>query len=143
MRRDKKKCRINLGLESAVQFQEAIMALQWLCYSTRPLQLFEIREFLAIVPGHEGGFCPDDYLPDPFDIMLVRSSLISCDEIGSGRDDASNSSPSDSDPEQDSMAASLLMQVRLAPFSAQGYLRSDRCRLQSDLQTLACHTIRD
>jgi hypothetical protein len=127
--------RILLGLESTGQLHDAVTALRWLCYSTHPLQLLEIRDVLAIMTGNDGGFYPEDRLPDPFDIMVVCSSLISCAEDRSGNDHAIDSGSSSNKPHDGSVGADRVMRVRLAHFSVQEYLLSDRCRLRSDFQT--------
>ena len=68
--------RILQGLESAGQRQDAITALKWLYFSNRPLYLSEMIEVLAIECGESGGFCPDERLPDPADIMVVCSTRL-------------------------------------------------------------------
>ena len=103
--------RILQGIESAGHRQDAITALRWLCFSETPLLLSQIIEVLAIENGDSGGFCPDERLPEPTDIMVICSSLISCSKN----------------------------QVRLAHFSVKEYLLSDRCLWTFDLQTLTCH----
>ena len=110
--------RIIQGIESAGQRQDAITALRWLCFSNVPLNLSQIIEVLAIENGDSGGFCPDERLPDPADIMVICSSLISCSDI-----DEEAYEP----------------RIRLAHFSVKEYLMSDRCRLTSDFQTPICH----
>ena len=110
--------RILQGIESAGQLQDAIKALRWLCFSDVPLRLSEIVEVLAIENGDSGGFCPDERLPDPADIIKICSSLIKCSKV---------------DGEEDSA-----IQVRLAHFSVKEYLLSDRCRLAFDFQAPTC-----
>jgi hypothetical protein len=133
--------RILRGLESADQLEYAITALQWLCYSTRPLQLLEIRDVLAIITGDGGGFFSENRLPDPADIMVVCSSLIRCNEIGSRSDDVSDSGWSDINSEIDNTKASRSIQVRLAHFSVQEYLLSNRCALRPHFQAQTCHMV--
>ena len=70
--------RILQGLETRTDFDDTVTALQWLCYSHRPLTFLELREELAIETGEHGGFLPDDRLRGPADIMELCSSLISC-----------------------------------------------------------------
>ena len=110
--------RILQGIESAGQRQDAITALRWLCFSNVPLRLSQIIEVLAIENGDNGGFNPDERLPDPADIMVICSSLISCSDIDEGACEP---------------------RIRLAHFSVKEYLTSDRCRLTSDFQTPICH----
>ncbi len=110
--------RILLGIKSAGQRQDAITVLRWLCFSDVPLHLSEIIEVLAIENGDSGGFCPDERLPDPADIMVICSSLISCSKIDK---EACNT------------------RIRLIHFSVKEYLLSDRCPLTLDFQTPTCH----
>ena len=110
--------RIIQGLESAGQLQDAITVLRWLCFSKVPLYLSEMIEVLAIENGDSGGFCPDERLPNPADIMVICSSLISC-----GHTDKKTRKP----------------QIRLAHFSVKEYLLSDRCILTLDFQKATCH----
>ena len=110
--------RILQGIESAGQRQDATTALRWLCFSARPLQLSEIVEVLSIENGDSGGFCPDERLPDPTDIMVICSSLINCDGDGEEACDT---------------------RIRLAHFSVKEYLLSDGCLLRLDFQTPTCH----
>lgn len=107
--------RILQGLESTGQRQDAITALRWLCFSNVPLRLSEIIEVLAIECGDGGGFCPDERLPDPADIMVICSSLINCSEEADGT------------------------RIRLAHFSVKEYLLSDRCLLALEFQPPTCH----
>ncbi|KAJ9493374.1 hypothetical protein H2202_011156 [Exophiala xenobiotica] len=78
--------RILRNLESAEQLQNAVKALQWLCFSNRPLQLTEMVEILAIEPGNQGGFDPEERLPDPMDVMIVCSTLIVFNTFDSNED---------------------------------------------------------
>ena len=110
--------RILQGIESAGHRQDAITALRWLCFSDVPLYLSQIIEVLAIENGASGGFCPDERLPDPADIMVICSSLISCSDI-------------------DKKVCKA--QIRLVHFSVKEYLLSDRCLLKLDFQTPSCH----
>lgn len=110
--------RILQGIESARQRQDAIKALRWLYFSDIPLYLSEIIEVLAIENRESGGFCPDERLPDPADIMVICSSLISCSEI----DEETRET-----------------RIRLIHISVKEYLLSDGCLLVLDFQTLTCH----
>ena len=129
--------RVLRNIESVDQLQDAIPALQWLCFSTRPLDLRELVEILAIQNGDEGGFFPDERLPDPEDIMVICSSLISCDtnkSINLPTDKSHNDDSGDVGLEQRPMT-----RVRLSHFSVKEYLFSDRCALQSNFQIQVCH----
>lgn len=74
------------GLKSTGQLRDAITALRWLCYSGGPLRLSEMVEVLATENGVDGGFFPEERLPDPADTMVICSSLISCDAISDNED---------------------------------------------------------
>lgn len=52
----------------------------------RPLRLSEIVEVLATENGGDGGFCPEERLPDPADMMVICSSLISCNAVSDDED---------------------------------------------------------
>ena len=122
--------RILRGIESSGQLQDAITALRWLCFSGRPLQLSEIIDVLAITSGESGGFCPDERLPDPADIMVICSSLISCSDI----DEEACETPIQSEVDEEAGE----IEIRLAHFSVKEYLLSDRCFLAKDFQMSTC-----
>ena len=140
--------RILQNLKSADQLQDAVQALQWLCFSIRPLDLPEMVEILAIQNGNGGGFFPDERLPDPEDVMVVCSSLISCntdysidDPIDNSVAESTHSNSSGNDSGDGGIEQRGTRQIRLAHFSVKEYLLSDRCALQSDLQTQTCHAV--
>jgi hypothetical protein len=58
-------------------------------------------EILAIDNGDDGGFFPEERLPDPADTMVVCSSLTSCNDVGSDRGDPNNGNLSDDDSDSD------------------------------------------
>jgi hypothetical protein len=78
----------------------AIVALEVLCFSRRPFKIHELAEFVALKPNTHPLEFPDR-LFDPDDIRLILSSLVSLGENGI---------------------------VRLAHYSVQEYLLSDRIR---------------
>ncbi len=129
--------RILQHLESAGLLQDAVTALRWLCFSERPLSLLEIREVLAIKNGDNGGFIPDERLPDPTDIMVVCSSLISCSTMDDD-DDNNNNNEDDSGGDDDTKQCRHTL-VRLAHSSVKDYLLSDRCTVRSEFHKEACH----
>lgn len=86
----------------------AVRVLQWLCYSQRPLTLSEIVDALAVTPGLDGCFRPADRLVDPSDLTAICTSLITI---------------------SDSKKGTAGPQVRLAHYSVQEYLLSERCKL--------------
>jgi len=122
--------RILQGLDSADQLRDATKALRWLCFSYRPLRLLEMVEILAIENGDNGGFFPEERLPHPTDIMVVCSSLISCNAVNDD-DDHSGS-------DVDRIREGRNIQVQLAHFSVKEYLLSDRCAMRSEFQTQTC-----
>ncbi|EXJ68500.1 uncharacterized protein A1O5_08293 [Cladophialophora psammophila CBS 110553] len=133
--------RILRDLESNGQLENAIKALQWLCFSKRPLRLIEMAEILAIETGDQGGFNPEERLPDPMDIMVVCSSLISLNPING---DWGN----DKDGDKDDVASldggrkdAYRIQIQLAHFSVQEFLLSDRCAFNLDFRSDTCHAV--
>jgi ankyrin repeat protein len=81
--------------------EQVRIALQWLCFSARPLRLQEIAEAVVVDPS-EDTFSPEDRLFEPHDIVSICRSLVSLN------DDTS--------------------ELRLAHFSVQEYLVSERIR---------------
>ena len=57
--------------------QDALKILQWLTYSARPLRLEEIVEVIAIDVKESPRFDPAKRYPEPRDIWMICSSLIS------------------------------------------------------------------
>lgn len=101
----------------------------------QPLTVSEVVEILAIDTGEDGQFSPEERLPDPADIMVVCSSLIS-------RSAAETDVDKDSDSKVDDTAEGFrTAEVRLAHFSVKEYLLSQRCAFRSDFTDQACHTI--
>ena len=122
---------------------DAVKVLRWLCVSDRPLQLLELVDVLAIETGDEGGFCPDERLPDPEDVISICSSLITYGVKTSGderEDGYSNSSLTEADGDNiDALPQSggkhrYDYEIRLAHFSVKEYLLSERCSLRSDFE---------
>jgi hypothetical protein len=128
-------------LESAEQLQNAIKALQWLCFSNHPFRLPEMVEILAIETGDQRGFDPEERLPDPMDVMVVCSSLISFNPIDSheyseeyrDKDNAVSFDGGSKDVDR--------IQVQLAHFSVKEFLLSDRCAFRLDFRPQICHSI--
>lgn len=138
--------RILRDLESTDQLEYAIKALRWLCFSMRPLSLAEMVEILAIETGDQGGFDPEDRLPDPMDIRVVCSSLI---DLEHGKDDNMNYAYSISiaDMGPDTLTSYRGAEspdkilIRLAHFSVEEFLLSDRCAFSLDFQPQLCHSL--
>ena len=99
-------------------YQYASKILQWLTYSARPLKLEEVAEVIAIDVEENPRFDPGNRFPEPRDILMICSSLISL-EVETLKD------MDGSDDESDSVV------VRLAHFSVKEYLVSKRI-LQGD-----------
>lgn len=93
------------GIEAEYK-QQAVVALNWLVFARRPLQLGELAEAVAMSTANSGClvFDPEERLFKPELILDICSSLVSASGTG---------------PEA---------QVRLAHFSVQEYLISDRIR---------------
>lgn len=143
------------NIESRDQWTNAIVVMRWLCFSRRFLYLPEIVGILAIKNGLDGGFDPDERLPEPEDVMLICSSLISCHESQSRREwmksgyriyrfGHDNNAVRDVDEvgneySQVSLPKGYDIEVRFAHFSVKEYLLSDRCPLQSEFVAQNCH----
>ena len=61
--------------------EDACIALRWLTFSERPLELNELVEALLVVPGNDPPYNPEDRLPDPFLILQYLPGLISVSKI--------------------------------------------------------------
>ncbi|OQV10804.1 NACHT domain-containing protein isoform 2, partial [Cladophialophora immunda] len=133
--------RILQSLDSAGQLQNAIKALQWLCFSNRPLELAEMVEILAIETGDQGGFDPEERLPDPMDVMVVCSTLIVLNPINSNGDFWEDSDTDNVVSVDGSDKDADRMQIRLAHFSVKEFFLSDRCAFRQSFQSQVCHSI--
>ena len=105
--------------------QDAFRILQWLVYSARPLRIEEVAEVLAINTD-ESRFDPENRLPEPRDLLTICSSLVTT-VAGTVKDNKG--------------ASNETTELRLAHFSVQEYLISDRIRkgaaFQYDIQSRA------
>lgn len=61
-------------------YQYAFKVLQWLSYSTRPLELAEVAEVVAIDIEGSPRFDAANRFPEPRDILTICSSLISLED---------------------------------------------------------------
>jgi ankyrin repeat protein len=132
--------RILKDLELADQLDDAIRVLQWLCFSYEPLSLPQVIEILAIQYGDDDGdFIIEERLPDPKDIAIVCSSLISYNVEKDGGDGLSdeNGETRDYTDNEDN----YVTQVRCAHFSVQEYLLSNRNIIQQHFQKQQCHAL--
>ena len=96
----------------------AIRILQWLTYSARPLRIEELAETIAVNIEGEPWFDNDAWFPEPRDILLICSSLVTIE------DDSEDDSNGGSDHRPTSI-------VRPAHFSVKEYLVSERIRTQA------------
>jgi hypothetical protein len=129
--------RILEGLELNGQLPDAVRALRWLCYASRPFQLSEMVDILAIETGDRGGFFPEERLPDPEDIMAVCCSLISLYPINDEEDnyyEEGNYYEEDNYYEEGNNDSRnrpnqkfRRIQIQLAHFSVKEFLLSSRC----------------
>jgi ankyrin repeat domain-containing protein 50 len=99
--------RLFLEIDEAYR-EEAINALLWLAFSTRPLLLTELAEAIVINPRTNPPFDPEQRFPDAESVLLILSSLVTI-------------SPNDREGD-------LVGLVTLAHFSVKEYLISDRIR---------------
>ncbi|KAI9765534.1 MAG: hypothetical protein M1840_007360 [Geoglossum simile] len=99
-----------LGSIDEEHSRSALEILQWLVYSTRPLQLKEIAEVIAVNIEGNPRFDPERRFPDPRDILIICPSLVTiAEEVAIG---GSN--------------GEIRGLVRLAHFSVKEYLVSER-----------------
>jgi ankyrin repeat protein len=56
--------------------QDALKILQWLVYSARPLRIDEVVDAIAVYNDRDPQFDPERRLPDPQDILIICSSLV-------------------------------------------------------------------
>ena len=96
-------------------------------------------EILATENGDEGGFFPEDRLPDPEDIRVICSSLISFNMVGDETAKSINTDFSDSDSDDSSVQEWLMGRVQLAHFSVKEYLLSERCAPRWGFESQTCH----
>lgn len=81
--------RILFGIPSK-QKEKAVRILQFLAYSERPLRLREAVDAVAVSPGLNTRYQPDERMPDAREIATVCSSLVTVvqmDDIGNSSDD--------------------------------------------------------
>ncbi|KAL8723175.1 MAG: hypothetical protein Q9181_007337 [Wetmoreana brouardii] len=138
------------GIIDEDNYEYAFKILQWLAYSARPLGLEELAEVIAIDVEGSPRFDPANRFPEPRDILMICSSLVTLDssthndmdEGGESLDDGSESLDNGSESLDDG-SESLVngsenvvvrrnrVVIRLAHFSVKEYLVSKRI-LQGD-----------
>ena len=102
---------LNIGEDYS---QYALKMLQWLTYSKRPLSLLQLAEVVAVSKDEDPRFDPERRFPEPEDILLICSSLVTATE-----------------EDEDAWDSTYLLRkrvgvvkVKLAHFSVQEYLLS-------------------
>ena len=98
-----------------VYHQQAITALQWLAFSERPLRITELAEAIIIDPRADEPYCPEDRLPNPYDVLKILSTLAT----------TSKSIYRGADP---LLQETEVEEVRLAHYSVKEYLVSNRAK---------------
>jgi hypothetical protein len=99
----------------------AITLLHWLIYSARPLRLEEVVEVLAVESEPEPRFDPDNRFPEARDILRICSSLVTT--VSATRQITGVGGVEVEDNVEE---------LRLAHFSVQEYLVSDRVCREAD-----------
>lgn len=127
---------LNIGEDYS---QYALKMLQWLTYSKRPLSLLQLAEVIAIDEDENPRFDPERRFPEPEDILLICSSLVTAteDEVDAPldpdalsdvdvllNDDASDNDALDDDSRQ--RRRMRVVMVKLAHFSVKEYLVSSQ-----------------
>jgi hypothetical protein len=105
--------RILLSIEED-DIQNALKILQWLVYSTQPLQIDEIAEVITVNVEANPRINPAKRFEEPQDILTIFSSLITIAE-----------------PMEGPRGKITRGQVRLAHFSVKEYLVSERIQAGS------------
>ena len=109
--------------------ESTLRDLQWLCYSRDRMGLREMVEVLAIDLTDNPSFDPERRLEDPQSILIVCSSLVTITTLIRYKDGSVYrlaEGPDDSPPE-----TIVNQELRLAHFSVQEYLFSDRIKAKS------------
>ena len=112
--------------------QMALKILQWLVYSTRPPQVKEIVEVLAVDVEENPRFDTERRFPEPRDILTICSSLVTVS----------------AETTEGFHSKTAKMEVRLAHFSVKEYLVSERIRRRKpngiakrySIREIPCHT---
>lgn len=86
----------------------ALRILQWLIFSSRPVQVDEVAEIFAANPDNDSKFEEGDRLQDPDEIIAYCGTLFTTQESGEGR------------------RKKKIKELRLAHFSVKEYLVSER-----------------
>jgi ankyrin repeat protein len=116
---------------------DAKRILTWLCFSERLVRVYEVIEGLAVELGEQPRLNCERRLQDPHDIFRICPGLISIVNTINDLSDSDHASQL-SDPSFPKLS------LRIAHFSVQEYLESDRIRSQSAanfaLESRTAHT---
>ena len=121
---------LNIDKEHNHYHREVLKILQWLTFSARPLQLKELAEIVAIDIDETPRFDPEIRWPEPREILMMCSSLITLTpDFYHSIDGESRCGFVDTSPELFvDMERASRTYVRLAHFSVKEYLVSDRIK---------------
>ena len=50
--------------------------LQWMAYAARPVQIKEVADVIAVALERDPQFDPERRLPEPRDLLIICSSLV-------------------------------------------------------------------
>ncbi len=124
--------RILLNIEESYS-PYVLKMLQWLTYSKQPLSLLQLAEVVAIDEDEDPRFDPERRFPDPEDILLMCSSLVTATDAEEypWEDDALEEDPwendaSEDDASEDDYGQRKVVKVKLAHFSVKEYLVSSQ-----------------
>lgn len=109
--------------------QYALKILQWLTYSKEPLSLLQLAEVVAVDEDEDPRFDPERRFPEPEDILLICSSLVTateedCDYFSDDDEASYDDEVSDDDSRQ--RRRMRVVKVKLAHFSVKEYLVSSQ-----------------
>ena len=108
---------------------DAFKVLQWLAFSARPVTLAEMVEALAVdFTNSRPQFDPDQRMPDPEDILVICSSLVTTSNPISAMEDQLKGDISNGEDYHRSTLISGNREVKLAHFSVKEYLTGERIR---------------
>ena len=106
---------------------DAFKVLQWLAFSARPVTLAEVAEALAVdFTNNKPQFDPDQRMPDPQDILVMCSSLVT---VSSQTFTSAIEDDWDTDGEKEEGQGQLIIgtqRLQLAHFSVKEYLIGTR-----------------
>ena len=113
---------LNIDKQHNHYHREVLKILQWLSFSSRPLQLEELAEIVAIDINETPRFDPERRWPESQDILMICSSLVTLTTDFHEANEEDNSSGFN----LFDMERACMTYIRLAHFSVKEYLVSDR-----------------